>query len=54
MATHGKIYASKEEREDRFNTFQSVYDQIKAQDSNTGYKLGINRFSDMSSEAFLE
>lgn len=55
MARFSKSYSSLREAEARFKTFKANHARVQAHNSRaSGYKLGLNRFSDMSEEEFLE
>ncbi|XP_010250182.1 PREDICTED: ervatamin-B-like [Nelumbo nucifera] len=57
MQKHGKLYASPEEKERRFKTFQSKLAHIIDWNSKRGpsdHILGLNQFSDMSFKEFSE
>ncbi|KAL5575151.1 hypothetical protein UlMin_016850 [Ulmus minor] len=55
MAEHSRSYADSAEREKRFKIFKDNVDFIEKFNSegNHTYKLGINRFSDLTDEEFL-
>ncbi|KAB5556605.1 hypothetical protein DKX38_007514 [Salix brachista] len=54
MAQHGRVYEDDAEKETRYSIFKENVARIDAFDSQTGksYKLGVNRFADLSNEEF--
>ena len=54
-ARYGRSYASKEVHEDRFITFQQNLRKIEEHNAreDTGFRMGINQFSDLSESEFL-
>ena len=53
-ARFGKTYGSKSEHNSRFETFKQNYLKMKTHnDLDKGFKLGINKFSDLTEEEFL-
>ncbi|XP_021292413.1 zingipain-2-like [Herrania umbratica] len=55
MATYGRKYESKSEKEKRFNIFKDNLEYIESfnKAGNRSYKLGINEFADMTHDEFL-
>ncbi|XP_017972727.1 PREDICTED: zingipain-2-like [Theobroma cacao] len=55
MATYGRKYESKSEKEKRFNIFKDNLEYIESfnKAGNKSYKLGINEFADMTHDEFL-
>ncbi len=54
LARFSKQYLSKSELMRRFKVFKENMAKIKAHNSRSSFKLGLNRFSDMTEEEFLE
>ena len=57
VAKFGKTYASHSDHNSKFQVFSQNYRRVKAHNespANHSYKLGINKFSDMTEEEFLE
>jgi hypothetical protein len=48
ISEHQRSYGTKEEYEYRLSLFTDVYNQVKNQDPNASYTIGINHLSDMS------
>jgi Cathepsin propeptide inhibitor domain (I29) len=47
------VYATKSEHENKYSIFKENYEQmLKHNSQEAPFKLGINRFSDMSDEEF--
>lgn len=56
VSKYGKTYASKDAHHSRFQVFKQNYLKVKehnTQSKKNSYKLGINRFSDLTEEEFL-
>lgn len=55
MAKHGRNYESKEEKEKRFEIFKENLQHIESfNEAGRGtYKLGINKFADLTKEEFI-
>ena len=55
MATYGRKYESKLEKEKRFRIFKDNLEYIENFNNggNRSYKLGINEFADMTQDEFL-
>ena len=56
LAKHGKSYATKEEYETRKSIFAAQLKTVTTHNSQNGvtYHLGMNQFSDMTSEEFAQ
>lgn len=55
MARFSKSYSTLKEAQQRYKTFRANHSRVQAHNSRSrGFKLGLNRFSDMSEEEFLE
>nr|QBH22540.1 papain-family protein [Oldenlandia affinis] len=56
MAHHGKVYADEKEKAKRFLVFKENVERIEAfnaaNSSIKGYKLGVNRFADLTNDEF--
>ena len=54
MAQHGRVYEDDAEKETHYSIFKKNVARIDAFDSQTSksYKLGVNRFADLSNEEF--
>jgi hypothetical protein len=55
MSRHGKIYRSMEETVRRRDIFRANYERVVSHNAeDRGYKLGLNKYSDLTHEEFLE
>jgi len=54
LARYGRSYASKSEAGTRYQAFRENYLAIQKHEGRTGYTLGVNQFSDMTEEEFLD
>lgn len=54
MAMHGRVYTDLAEHEKRFAIFKENVERIDAFNNGVekGYKLGVNRFADLTNEEF--
>jgi hypothetical protein len=55
MAKHGRVYKDDAEKEHRFKIFKQNVEYIESFNSagNRKYKLGVNKFSDLTTEEFM-
>jgi len=54
LARYGRSYASKSEAGTRYQAFRENYLAIQKHEARIGYTLGVNQFSDMTEEEFLD
>nr|GMD06784.1 senescence-specific cysteine protease SAG12-like [Ipomoea batatas] len=56
MAHHGKVYADASEEDMRFNVFKNNVERIETFNAgpDKGYKLGVNKFADLTNEEFRQ
>ena len=56
MARYGRSYGSKGHAEVRFSNFKSTFRKVSEHNkqNGSGFKLGINRFADITEDEFLE
>ncbi|KAL9392378.1 hypothetical protein Peur_016301 [Populus x canadensis] len=54
MAQHGRVYGDMKEKEKRYLIFKENVERIEAfnNGSDRGYKLGVNKFADLTNEEF--
>ncbi|KAJ6926019.1 senescence-specific cysteine protease SAG12-like [Populus alba x Populus x berolinensis] len=54
MAQHGRVYEDMKEKENRYLIFKENIERIEAfnNGSDRGYKLGVNKFADLTNEEF--
>ncbi|KAL9355361.1 hypothetical protein Peur_053331 [Populus x canadensis] len=54
MAQHGRVYGDMKEKEKRYLIFKENIERIEAfnNGSDRGYKLGVNKFADLTNEEF--
>jgi membrane protein insertase Oxa1/YidC/SpoIIIJ len=55
LAKYGRSYASKEHMTTRYEVFKQNFKSMQAHDrARTGYSVGVNQFSDLTEEEFLQ
>lgn len=54
MANYGRVYKDADEKEKRYKIFKENVERIEAfnQGTNRTYKLGVNKFTDLTNEEF--